>query len=447
MIDAYTVAAAMGMPCMTSGEMQEALQLWDDIYRGRVSWCKNRVRPIGLPVAVTREIKRLILTEFSASVDDATADRQLQQFVPQLRRGLDYGLATGGMLLKPCYMSGGVVVDIVPQTAYVPVDYTDGTCTGVICPEEVAIGKNYYTRLEAHTYNRQDMTHTIRQKCYKSSMPGQLGLECSLQDVPQWAGITPTKVFDNVASPLFSVFRVPDANNVDPVSPLGVSVYADAAGFFKDADEQWERIMWEMESSERAINASIDLFRLKNGKPELPKGRERMYMVMQQPDNKTFFQAFSPEVRDSSYFNTLNQILRRIESAVGLSYGTLSEVSDVEKTAEEIAASKQRSFVRVSDLQEALRTALEGLVYGIQYYNAYYSDNLSFSAAPLSCSFGDGIKEDSDKEYQRRVQMVRDKLLRPELFLAWYFGCTEEETLEMLPQQQDDGGLFGGSLT
>ena len=41
-------------------------------------------------------------------------------------------------------------------------------------------------------------------------------------------------------------------------------------------DEQWERIIWEFESSERAIDATEDIFRLNpNGKPVLPKGRER----------------------------------------------------------------------------------------------------------------------------------------------------------------------------
>lgn len=67
-------------------------------------------------------------------------------------------------------------------------------------------------------------------------------------------------------------------------------------------------------------------------------------------DGKPFFNTFSPEIRDTSQFNSLNQMLRRIENAVGLSYGTLSEVSEVEKTAEEVRSSKQRSFSCVKDI-------------------------------------------------------------------------------------------------
>lgn len=445
MIDANTLASAAHVPCLISGEMMQRMQTWEDLYRNRAAWQKKRVRSMRLPATIARELKRLTLTEFSASVSEDELDHTFQRFLPQLRRQLDFGIAMGGMLLKPCYTSGGIVVDLVAQNAYLPVCYNNDCCTGLICPEEVAIGKNYYTRIELHQFDPIAQTHTIQQSCFRSGRPGMIGVPCSLSEVPQWAGILPKKTFTNVKKPLFSLFQMPDSNNCDPTSPLGVSAYADAVDFIRDADEQWERILWELESSERAINASADLFRWQGGRPVLPKGRERMYQLIQPPDSKTFFETFSPEIRDSSYFNALNQIFRRIETAVGLSYGTLSEVSDVEKTAEEVRSSKQRSFVRVSDMQANLRTALEDLLYGMQYYRDYYA-NQQQTEAVISCTFGDGVLEDSDKEYQRRVQMVRDKIMKPEVFLAWYFGCSEAEARDMMPESQDPGGLFDGAF-
>ena len=166
-----------------------------------------------------------------------------------------------------------------------------------------------------------------------------------------------------------------------------------------------------------------------------------MYQIVQTADNKPFMETFSPEIRDTAYFNAMNQMLRRIESAVGLAYGTFSEVSDVEKTAEEVRASKQRSFVRVSDIQANLRTALSDLVYGMQYYRDYYA-NRTQEQAELSCTFGDGVLEDADKEFQRRMQMVSAGLYSKEQFVMWYFGCDAEKATEYLPKQEDDGGLF-----
>lgn len=429
---------------MINSDMAQQMQLWEDLYLNRAGWIKKRVKSRKIPANIVRELKRLTLTEFTATIHNAPElQAAFLRTIQSLRRKMDFGLAIGGLLLKPYFTAQGVAVDIVPQDAYLPVNYTDDTCDAIVCPQEIAIGKTYYTRLEYHVYDRTRQIHTIQNRCFRSSMPGILGTECRLSDVQIWADILPVKTFEQVQRPLFAIFQAPDSNNIDPASPLGVSVFADAIEFIRDADEQWERILWELESSERAIDATEDLFRYKDGKPDFPKGRERMFRSYEATDGKSFINTFSPEVRDTSYFNAFNQMLRRIENAVGLSYGTLSEVSDVEKTAEEVRSSKQRSFSRVKDIQENLRTALDDLLYGMQYYRDYYA-NQTNSPVKATFSFGDGVLEDPDVEYQRRSQMVRDKILKPELFLSWYFDCSEDKAKGMMPEQQDDGGLFSG---
>ena len=74
-----------------------------------------------------------------------------------------------------------------------------------------------------------------------------------------------------------------------------------------------------------------------------------------------------------------------IEFSVGLAYGTLSEPSEIEKTATEILTSKQRSYVFVSEIQQSLETALGDLVYALNVYS-----NIEKSALgdiKLTCNF------------------------------------------------------------
>ncbi len=59
----------------------------------------------------------------------------------------------------------------------------------------------------------------------------------------------------------------------------------------------------------------------------------------------------------------------------------------------------------------------------------------------LTCTWGDSVLEDTDKEFQRRLQMVSAGLLSKEKFDAWYFHCDEKKTAEYIPQSD---GLFGG---
>ena len=434
MIDANEIAGAIGLPCIVSSRMQTALDLWDRAYRNEGEWLTSRVRSMRIPAVVCKELKRLTLKELTASVSDAEIDAAFQKALPVLRRRLDNGLAVGGLLFKP-FWSGGPRLDMVTQSEYLPITYTDDCCTSAACPETLTIGKKSYTRIEIHTYVAGTQTHMVENRCFCSDNPAFLGRECSLSEVPAWSGMIPRKVYPGVKQPLFSVFQVPDSNSIDPDSPLGISAFADAVDFVRDADIHWERILWELESSERAIDAAEDLFRHKPGGGfELPRGRERMFRLFSQNpngDNKTIFNTFSPEIRDASYFNALNQILRRIEDGCGLAYGTISQVDDVEKTAEEIKLSKQRSFDRVHDMQEALRAALEGAVYGMQYLRDYYENR--HNEAVLTCTFGDGILEDTDKEFARRIQMVTAGLLSKEQFVQWYFSCSEADVQKYLP--------------
>ena len=170
----------------------------------------------------------------------------------------------------------------------------------------------------------------------------------------------------NVKMPLFAYFKIPNANNVDDTSPLGVSVYSRAINDIKEADNQWTRLLWEFEGSELAIDADITLFKKDDkGNYEFPKGKDRLFRMMDLDDNAEKYKVFAPAIRDENLINGFNAILRRIEFNVGLAYRTLSDPNTVDKTAEEIKASKQRSYSTVSDIQKSLQTALEQLVYAM----------------------------------------------------------------------------------
>ena len=57
-----------------------------------------------------------------------------------------------------------------------------------------------------------------------------------------------------------------------------------------------------------------------------------------------------------------NKIIQKVEFNSGLAYGTLSDPQVVDKTAEEIKMSKQRSYSTVKAIQNKLGDALRVLV-------------------------------------------------------------------------------------
>lgn len=104
--------------------------------------------------------------------------------------------------------------------------------------------------------------------------------------------------------------------------------------------------------------------------------------------NKPLLDVFSPEIRDSSFYNGWNHLMRLIEFDCNLAYGTLSDPNNTDKTAEEVRASKQRSYSFVASCQIALQRALEDLVDAMSFWCDIY--NLCPSGAcRLSASWDD----------------------------------------------------------
>lgn len=119
--------------------------------------------------------------------------------------------------------------------------------------------------------------------------------------------------------------------------PWGVSVYARAfqSGLLCEADRQFQRLMWEYEGGELAIDASSDAFKTVGGRPELPSGKERLYRMNTLDPNTTseeLMKTFSPQLRDESYANGLESIKREIEDSCGLARGALSKAEEEAKT-------------------------------------------------------------------------------------------------------------------
>ena len=265
-----------------------------------------------------------------------------------------------------------------------------------------------------------------------------LGQEINLEEVPEWSDIAPYVEFQNADRMLFSYFKIPLANNTDIHSPLGVSIYARAVNQIRDADEQYGAVLWEYKSKETAIQAADEFFRKnRQGEAILPKGKERLYRAMgpnvMSRDGNPFFNAYSPEIRDESFFNGYNRIIQKVEFNCGLAYGTLSDPQVVDKTAEEIKASKQRSYATVKSIQNSLGNALENLVAAVEVWMSLGSISAD-GKVEVSCSWDDSLVTDKKYETEQLRADFSMGVVGPVEYRMKRFGETEEQAIKMLKQ-------------
>ena len=285
----------------------------------------------------------------------------------------------------------------------------------------------FYNRIEEHEIKGNQ--YIIQNKAYKSSSSNELGQQIPLATIPQWQNIKEIDVLKR-DKPLFAYFKNPQANNLDLRSFEGISCFARALSLIQDADEQYQRIIWEYKGSELAIDADVTVLK-NNG--DLPSGKERLFRDLGRTLDDNFYNVFSPQIRDSSLFNGLNKILRNIEFKCGLAYGTLSDINDAEKTAEEIKASKQRSFSTVKDIQNELESTLtefvEVLTFWFDVLKIKYNKDYT-----MQFNFDDSLVVDSKTERQIKLQEVATGIITKEKYLQDVYGI--EETENIIPKEE-----------
>ena len=444
MLGKEKIKDAIGVDVAVSDKMANGIDLWSKMYKNKPPWKKKDTKMCGLPAAIAGEFARLVTLELKTEITgNDFINEEYQTVINDIRKYTEYACAKGGLAMKPYVSECHIEVDMVQADRFFPTQFNSrGEVTAAVFTEAITIGKQVYTRLEYHKH--ENTTYYISNKAFvKQDLDNVevLGKEVPLSAVPEWADIQEQTVIQNVKMPLFSYFKIPNANNIDDTSPLGVSVYSRAVDDIRNADEQWTRILWEFEGSELAIDADITLFKKNNrGEYELPSGKERLFRMMDLDEDKDQYKVFSPAIRDVSLINGFNAILRRIEFNVGLAYGTLSDPNTVDKTAEEIKASKQRSYSTVSDILKSLQCALEQLVYAMDVI-AQLSHLPGGKKYEISFDWDDSIVIDKEQELLSMQQDATAGLIRKELYIAAKYGVSEEEALKMMPAQDDRFGI------
>lgn len=440
MLGREKIKDAIGVEVAVSDKMANEIDLWAKMYKNEPPWKEKNIKLCGLPAAIAGEFARLVTLELKTEVTgNDFINEEYQAVVSDIRKYTEYACAKGGLAMKPYASEGHIEVDMVQADRFFPTKFNSrGEVTAAVFAESLTVGKKVYTRLEYHQHEGT-MYHINNKAFVKQDLDNVevLGKEVPLTAVPEWANLQEEVTLKNVKMPLFAYFKIPNANNVDDTSPLGVSVYSRAINDIKEADNQWTRLLWEFEGSELAIDADITLFKKDDkGNYEFPKGKDRLFRMMDLDDNAEKYKVFAPAIRDENLINGFNAILRRIEFNVGLAYGTLSDPNTVDKTAEEIKASKQRSYSTVSDIQKSLQTALEQLVYAMDVM-AQLSGLSGRKKYEMSFDWDDSIVIDKEQELASMQQDAVAGFIRKELYVAAKYGVSEEEALKIMPQQDE----------
>ena len=385
-------------------------------------------------------------------------DTQYKKLKKQLRKQIEYGIAKGGLVIKPYLVANEVdgkendwqiEFDFIQADAFYPLAFNaSGQITEAAFIQTQVEKDVTYRRLEYHKWQNNKVT--VINKAFKSTnnqnqgdMSGvDLGQEVPLSSVSAWKDLEPNATIENIQKPLFAYFRMPEANTIDTSSPLGVSGYSRAEQLIKDADMQYSRLLWEYEGGELAIDIDRDAMAFKedgkgNTHTVAPTMQARLYRTVDLGESDTY-QPYNPTLRDGSFITGLNTILMRIEDVTGLSRGTLSDAASEARTATELKILKQRSYQTNADIQQAIEDTLRDVIYIMNAYCDLYKITPD-GEYDVNFEWDDSIITDVDAELGKQITLLQNGLTSKEEVRMWYYGETERQAKEALLKISQEG--------
>ncbi len=402
------------------------------VYEGRPDWVdpdpENSVRTVNMARSVCAETARLATLGAGVTVSGSERAAWLQNEVDKcrgnLRHWVEYGCAWGTVILKP----NGQDVDLLTPDRFIITDTDGGNVTGAVFQSaryDQARGK-YLTRLEYHRF-LADGRYAVSNRCFAGDTPGDRGVPTPIGATP-WAGLAEDVAAEGVARPLFGVLRMPGANGLDPASPLGAPVFADALEELRDLDVAYSRNAAEIYDSRR-LALLDDRLTEQAGAPvggarriKLPRFIKRAFGS----GAAEYYQEINPALNTEMRLKGIDALLSQIGFKCGFSNGyfVFNQRTGM-VTATQVEADDRRTIQLVKDVRDKVVSALDGLIYALNRFADAY-ELAPAGEHQVTYDFGD-VTYNREEDRARWYGYVADGRAPFWYYLVKFEGFSEEE--------------------
>lgn len=449
-----------------SGSFKQWVDTCAETYRGNPCWINidDDIDSVNFAKAICSEVARLatmgIECTFDGAERSAWINQQFKRVCERIRHWAEYGCAYGTIILKPD--NGGVTM-FTPDS-FIATETRYGEIVGGVFYDCFADAKSekYYSRLEYHRF--VDDVYVVTNRCYVGRSAGEMTRPIDISLTP-WRNLAEEVYIKNLSRPLFGVFRMPQANNIDVDSPLGMPIFTDAMQELRDLDIAYSRNAKEIKNSKRIVLLDSNAMLPCGGGTEINAlTMRRQREAMELPDMvrnvqgdgaERFYQEINPELNTDIRTSGINALLSQIGFKMGFSNGhfVFNESTGIQ-TATQVEAEQQRTVQMVQDVREKLMECLVGLAHSLNAFADLYT-NLPAEAQYTSDRIEDTVgaavhlsdivysfEEDRAHHYSMALQ---GKYPWEEYYVK-YLKCSREEARQLLAMAKEEQAaprLFG----
>ena len=356
------------------------------------------------------KLSSLTTTESTVEVVGDTARAELlnsaiQDIWAKAGKWTSMAFGAGGVLLVPYITSGKLYTDIVPQNRMIinRVNGEELRSVTVIADSTRQRDRKYYRLTD---YTLDDGGHlVITQKAVTDG-----GAVVPLASLSEWANIQDEISIGGVEHLPLAYLKSPvDNRRIDAL--YGVPITFGCEHIIAEITECLEQVRQEYNLKRPMVGMDSTLFEVKNGRRVLP--RTGLFMPTAPGGNMNgLWEVYDPAIRDSSYYNRLQQLYELLEKQVGTSRGILTAPESRGATATEIKASLYDTYSIIVLMRARIETALRQLLEGMNVYaNAW---NLSpMGDAELSFDWSYSMIESSQETFNQLISASQAGAVEP----------------------------------
>lgn len=457
-IDSSDIGRVFGVDLITSDDMNNALRLWDNISTGKPPWknAEDEIDTINMAKHISDYRAKLTTLDIGIAISGSPRADYLQTLADDLLKRLPEKIAEadrlGGIMIK---WNSSTWDYVLPGNFGITAKDSNGNIVGAIFASHTSHGNAHYTRLEYHRYEGEDTNgpiYAISNRAFKNQVESgktMLGSPVALQSIPMWADMQDEVRIAKLEKPLFAYYRVPGANTVDPCSPLGLSVFANALTELKAIDIAVSRKNAEIEDSTHVTFVGQTVIQNATNKGiTLPRFVRGLGMGINDGDT-TAIHEHVPTIQTDARIKDINFDLSLAGVKCGFSEGVF--VMDGQTgmiTATQVEADDRDTIQTIKDDRDALKGALAQAIAGADAMATLYG------LAPLgeyeaNFNFGDiTYSYEEDKASWR--QYAAQGWIPKWLYFVKFEGMSEEEAKALTAEAEManmETGLFGNSPT
>ena len=460
-----------------SSDLMEIAQIeWQNIIKGRPYWMSKNVRTINFAKFLCYYTSKKTCLDLNVTISGSDRADYINQCIgamiqKSIRDKVEDACGMGGIILKPSgtYNPAGAIDYVMPGSFAVTEKNSNGDILGVIFIDRQIKGDDYYTRLEYQHFTSSigedgentGRTYTIENKAFKSRGSDSLGRSVALTDVSEWKDIPESISISNVEKPLFGYFKMPYNNTIDYASPEGVAVFANCIEELRNLDVAWSRKDDETNDSKHItfIDEAALMKRDKNTgvqeRVELPSFVKGLKHGV---DAASTIDEHVPTMLTDQRVADINSILSMISTKAGFSQGqfVLDRKTGI-ATATEIESDDSETVETITDMRNALKSAIKDLVYALNKYCDVFFDMPSGYVNALDENVADedvfyfkDLLASFEQDRTRAYQLMMNGVYSKRKYLKEYEGFNDKEIDEMFAERDEENasqkkdGLFEG---